>query len=112
MAATKRLQKLVEMAAKRFETDGKKGELTELRDPFQVGCWFIVGQHAKRNGQFRSYDALRRAKGVTPGQLLSIIPEKMRTICQLAGPYEDARQKELERFADDIEDKCGQDFGK
>jgi len=112
MAAAKRLQKIVDVLAKKYEVDGKKGELTECRDPFQLGTWYILGQHAKRNGQFRAFDALRRAKGLTPGQLLDILPEKLATICQLAGPYEDARGKNLYAYADQIEEKCGQDFAK
>jgi endonuclease III related protein len=112
MPAGKRLQKLVEALAKRFEVEDRKGELTDLRDPFLLGAWYILGQHAKRNGQVRAFDALRRAKGLTPGKLLDIPPEKMASICQLAGPYEDARARELQAFADDIEDKCGQDFAK
>ena len=112
MAAGKRLQKVVEVLAKRHEVEGKKGELTELRDPFLLGAWYILGQHSKRNGQARAYEALRRAKGVTPGQLLDILPEKLATICQIAGPYEDARAKNLYAYADQIEEKCGQDFGK
>jgi endonuclease III len=108
----KRLPKLIEALAKRYEAEGKKAELTELRDPFQVGAWFILGNHAKRNGQARAYEALRRAKGVTPGQLLDIAPEKLHTICQTAGPYEDQRAKELYAYADQIEEKCGQDFSK
>ncbi|HYG78215.1 MAG TPA: hypothetical protein VEK08_24645 [Planctomycetota bacterium] len=112
MPAAKRLQKIVDVLAKRYEVDGKKGELTEVRDPFQLGTWYILGQHAKRNGQVRAFDALRRAKGVTPGQLLDILPEKLATICQTAGPYEDARGKNLYAYADSIEEKCGQDFAK
>jgi endonuclease III len=108
----KRLQTLVELLAKKYETEGRKGELTDLRDPFHVGCWLILGEHSKKNGQQRSYEALRRAKGITPGQLLDILPEKLNSICQQAGPYEDARAKRLYQFADDIEDKCGQNFAK
>jgi endonuclease III len=108
----KRLPKLLEALAKRYEAEGKKAELTELRDPFTVGAWFILGQHAKRNGQARAYEALRRAKGITPGQLLSITPEKLHTVCQTAGPYEDKRSKDLYAYADRIEEKCGQDFSK
>lgn len=111
-AATKRLPKILELLAKRYEADEKKAELTDLTDPFQLGAWYILGQHAKRNGQARAYDALRRAKGVTPGQLLDIAPEKLATICQIAGPYEDARAKNLYAYADEIEEKCGQDFSK
>jgi len=110
MPASKRLQKIVDQLAKRYEVEGKKGELTDLRDPFQVGAWSILGHHAKRNGQARAYDALRRAKGVTPGQLLDIAPEKFTTICQTAGPYDDRRAKELYSYADVIEEKCGKDF--
>ena len=33
MPALKRLQQLVELLAKKYEVEGKKGELTELRDP-------------------------------------------------------------------------------
>ncbi len=112
MAAAKRLQKILEMLAKRYEAEGKKAELTDLLDPFQLGAWYILGQHAKRNGQPRAYDALRRAKGVTPGKLLEITAEKLATICQLAGPYDDARARELYAYADQVEEKCGQDFGK
>ena len=112
MADGKRVQTIVELLAKRYEVEGKKGELTELRDPFQLGAWFILGQHAKRNGQGRAYEALRRAKGISPGQLLDILPEKLATICQIAGPYDDARAKNLYAYADQIEEKCGQDFGK
>jgi len=108
----KRLQTLIELLAKKYETEGRKGELTDLRDPFQVGCWLILGEHSKKNGQQRSYEALRRAKGITPGQLLDILPEKLNSISQQAGPYEDARAKRLYQFADDIEDKCGQNFAK
>ena len=112
MAAVKRLQKIVEALLPRYEVDGKKIELMDLRDPFQVGAWFILGQRAKRNGQPRAYDALRRAKGLTPGQLLDIPEEKLLNISQTAGPYEDARAKELYAYADRIEEKCGQDFKK
>ena len=112
MAAAKRLQKIVDLLAKRYEAEGKKGELTELRDPFLLGAWYVLGQHSKRNGQGRAYEALRRAKGLTPGQLLDILPEKLHTICQIAGPYEDARGRELYAYADAIEEKCGQDFSK
>jgi endonuclease III len=112
MAAGKRLQKIVDLLAKRYEADGKKAELTELRDPFAVGAWYILGVHSKRNGQARAYEALRRAKGHSPGQLLDIAPEKLTTICQLAGPYDDARSKDLYAYADEIEEKCGQDFAK
>ena len=112
MAAVKRLQKIAETLAMRYEVDGKKAELTDLRDPFLLGAWYILGQHAKKNGQFRAYEALRRAKGLTPGKLLDILPEKLTTICQLAGPYDDARAKNLYAFADEIEEKCGQDFAK
>ena len=108
----KRLQTLIELLAKKYETEGRKGELTDLRDPFQVGCWQILGEHSKKNGQQRSYEALRRAKGITPGQLLDSLPEKLNSIAQQAGPYEDARAKRLYQFADDIEDKCGQNFAK
>jgi endonuclease-3 len=112
MAAGKRLQKIVDLLAKRYEVEDKKAELTELRDPFALGAWYILGVHAKRNGQARAYEALRRAKGHSPGQLLDIIPEKLTTICQLAGPYDDARAKDLYAYADEIEEKCGQDFAK
>jgi endonuclease III len=112
MAAVKKLQKVVDLLAKRYEVEEKKGELTDLRDPFLVGAWYILGQHAKRNGQARAFDALRRAKGHTAGQLLDILPEKLNTVCQIAGPYEDARAKELYAYADKIEEKCGQDFNK
>jgi endonuclease III len=112
MAAGKRLQKIVDLLAKRYEVDGKKGELTELRDPFAVGAWYILGLHAKKNGQTRAYEALRRAKGISPGQLLDIAPEKLTTICQIAGPYDDKRAKDLYAYADEIEEKCGQDFAK
>lgn len=112
MPAGKRLQKIVDLLAKRYEVEGKKSELTELRDPFAVGAWFILGVHSKRNGQARAYEALRRAKGHSPGQLLDILPEKLTTICQLAGPYDDARAKDLYAYADEIEEKCGQDFAK
>ncbi|HEY3321771.1 MAG TPA: hypothetical protein VGP72_14970 [Planctomycetota bacterium] len=112
MAAVKRLQKTVDLLSKRYEVEGKKGELTDLRDPFLLGAWYILGRHAKRNGQARAFEALRRAKGLTPGQLLDIQPEKLATICQSAGPYEDARGKDLYAYADNIEEKCGQDFGK
>ncbi len=108
----KRLQKLVELLAKRYENEERKGQLTDLRDPFQVGTWMILGEHSKKNGQQRSFEALRRAKGVSPGQLLDIAPEKLNSICQQAGPYEDQRAKRLYQFADDIEDKCGKDFNK
>ena len=112
MPAAKRLQKILDLLAKRYEVEGKKGEQTELRDPFAVGAWFILGIHAKKNGQGRAYEALRRAKGITPGQALDILPEKLTTICQLAGPYDDARAKDLYAYADTIEEKCGQDFAK
>ena len=108
----KRFQKLVELLAKRFENEEKKGQLTDLRDPFLVGAWLILGEHSKKNGQTRAYEALRRAKGVSPGQLLDILPEKLQSVAQQAGPYEDARAKRLYQFADDIEDKCGTDFAK
>jgi len=107
---TPRLPKLIEALIKQYEVEGKSVVLTDLTDPFLLGAWFILGQHAKRNGQNRAYEALRRAKGITPGQLLDLPPEKLLTICQTAGPYEDARSKDLYAFADDIEDKCGQDF--
>jgi endonuclease III len=112
MPVSKRLQKIVEMLAKRFEAEEKKGELTDQRDPFLLGAWQILGEHAKRNGQFRAFDALRRAKGHTPGQLLDLPEEKLKTICQLAGPYDDQRMKNLYAYADAIEEKCGQDFAK
>ena len=112
MAAAKRMQKIVDSLAKRYEQEGKKGELTELRDPFLLGAWYVLGQHSKRNGQARAYEALRRAKGLSPGQLLDIAPEKLNTICQTAGPYEDARAREIYAYADNIEERCGQDFGK
>src|SRR3954464_10499366 len=112
MAAAKRLQKIVDTLAKRYEVEGKKGELTELRDPFLLGAWYVLGQHSKRNGQARAYEALRRAKGINPGQLLDILPEKLATICQIAGPYEEPRAKDLYAYADQIEEKCGQEFGK
>jgi len=112
MATGKRLQNLIELLAKKYEVDGKKGELTDIRDPFLLGAWHILGQHSKRNGQFRAFEALRRAKGITPGQLLDLLPEKLANICQQAGPYEDARAKNLYAYADEIEEKCGQDFGK
>lgn len=112
MAAVKRLLKLVELLAKKYESEEKKGALTELRDPFLVGTWLILGEHSKKNGQARAHEALRRAKGITPGQLLDILPEKLNGICQQAGPYEDARAKKLYQFADDIEDKCSKDFPK
>jgi endonuclease III len=108
----KHLQKIVELLGRRYEAEGKRAELNELGDPFQLGAWFILGQRAKRNGQARAYDALRRAKGLTPGQLLDIAPEKLAGICQIAGPYEDARAKDLYAYADEIEEKCGQDFSK
>jgi endonuclease III len=110
--AGKRLQKIVETLAKRYEAEGKKCELTDLRDPFLLGAWHILGQHAKRNGQARAYEALRRAKGTSPGNLLDLPSDKLAAICQIAGPYEDARAKDLYGYADDIEEKCGQDFGK
>ena len=110
MAAGKRLQKILDLLAKRYEAEGKKGELTELREPFAVGAWFILGMHAKKNGQGRAYEALRRAKGISPGQLLDIPPEKLTTICQIAGPYDDRRAKDLYAYADEIEEKCGQNF--
>jgi endonuclease III len=112
MPAGKRLRKIVDVLAKRYEAEGGKCELTDLRDPFLLGAWHILGQHAKRNGQPRAFEALRRAKGTTPGSLLDLAPDKLATICQTAGPYEDARAKELYAFADAIEEKCGQDFGK
>ena len=112
MASAQRLQKLVELLGKKYEVEDKKGELTDIRDPFLLGTWMILGEHAKKNGQVRSHEALRRAKGITPGQLLDILPEKLHTVCQQAGPYEDARARKLYQFADDIEDKCGKDFGK
>jgi endonuclease III len=112
MAAAKRLRSIVEALLPRYEADGKKIELTDLTDPFQLGTWFILGQRAKRNGQARAYDALRRAKGLTPGQLLEIPEDKLLSIAQIAGPYEDARAKELYAFADRIEELCGQDFKK
>ena len=108
----KRLQTLVELLAKKYETEGRKGELTDLREPFLVGVWLILGEHSKKNGQQRAYEALRRAKGINPTQLLDILPEKLNSISQQAGPYEDARAKRLYQFADDIEDKCGQNFPK
>lgn len=108
----KRLQRYVELLAKKYENEERKGQLTDLRDPFLVGCFMILGEHAKKNGQIRAYEALRRAKGITPGKLLDILPEKLHTVCQQAGPYEDARAKRLYQFADDIEDKCGPDFAK
>ena len=111
-AAVKRLPKFVELLAKRYEVEGRKGELTDLREPFLLGAWWLLGQHAKRNGQVRAFEALRRAKGLTPGQLLDLPPEKLAGICQIAGPYEDARMKTLQAFADDVEDKCGHDFAK
>jgi endonuclease III len=110
MPSVKRLQLLVELLAKKYENEEKKGELTDLRDPFLVGTWLILGEHAKKNGQQRSHEALRRAKGISPGQLLDIAPDKLNSIAQQAGPYEDARAKRLYQFADDIEDKCGQGF--
>jgi len=112
MPAGKRLHKIVEVLAKRCEADGKKSELTELRDPFVLGAWLILGQHAKRNGQARAYEALRRAKGTSPGMLLDLAADKLALICQMAGPYEDARAKDLYAYADSIEEKCGQDFGR
>jgi endonuclease III len=112
MASTKRFQKIVDLLAKKYEVEGKKGELTELRDPFQVGAWYILGQHSKRNGQARAFEALRRAKGVTAGQLLDIAPEKLAQICQQAGPYDDSRARDLYAYADAIEEKCGKDFAK
>lgn len=112
MPAGKRLQKIVEMLAKRYEVEGKKCELTDLRDPFLLGAWHILGEHAKRNGQTRAFEALRRAKGVTPGSLLDLAPDKLAAICQTAGPYEDARARNLYAYADSIEEKCGQDFGR
>ena len=112
MVIGERLQKIVEILIARYEVDGKKAELTNLSDPFQLGAWYILGQHAKHNNQARAYDLLRRAKGVTPGQLLSITEEKLTRIAKLAGPYEDDCAKELYAFADRIEEKCGQDFSK
>jgi endonuclease III len=112
MPVSKKMQKLVDMLAKRYEADEKKGELTDQRDPFLMGAWQILGEHAKRNGQMRAFDALRRAKGITPGQLLDLPEEKLKTICQLAGPYDDQRMKNLYAYADMIEEKCGQDFAK
>ncbi len=112
MPTAQRLPKLVELVAKKYEVDGKKGELTDIRDPFLLGTWMILGEHAKKNGQIRAHEALRRAKGITPGQLLDILPEKLNSVCQQAGPYEDARSKKLYQYADDIEDKCGKEFGK
>ena len=112
MPTVKRLQKLVALLLPRYEADDSKAELTDLRDPFLLGAWYILGQHSRRNGQARAFEALRRAKGTSPGHVLDLAPEKLATICQLAGPYEDARAKELHAFADDIEDKCGQDFAK
>ncbi|MGD0091667.1 MAG: hypothetical protein ABSE73_17260 [Planctomycetota bacterium] len=110
MPAGKKLQKIVEALAKRYEAEGQKCELTDLRDPFLLGAWHILGQHAKRNGQARAYEALRRAKGTSPGALLDLAPDKLASICQIAGPYEDARAKEIYAYADAIEEKCGQDF--
>jgi len=107
----KRLRRIVEALAKRYEAEGGKCELTGLRDPFLLGAWHILGQHSRRNGQARAFEALRRAKGTTPGSLLDLAPDKLATICQTAGPYEDARAKELYAYADSIEEKCGQDFG-
>jgi endonuclease III len=112
MPVRKRLQKIVEILAKRYEVDGRKVELTDLRDPFQLGAWRILGRRSKRNGQARAYDALRRAKGLSPGALLDIAPEKLASVCEAAGPYEDARATELYQYADTIEEKWGQDFGK
>lgn len=112
MPAGKRLQKIVEALAKRYEAEGGKCELTDLREPFLLGAWHILGEHSKRNGQARAFEALRRAKGTSPGSLLDLPPDKLAAICQTAGPYEDARAKELYAYADAIEEKCGQDFGK
>jgi endonuclease III len=112
MPVSKKMQKIVDMLAKRYEADEKKGELTDQRDPFLMGAFQILGEHAKRNGQARAFDALRRAKGITPGQLLDLPEEKLKTICQLAGPYDDQRMKNLYAYADIIEEKCGQDFAK
>ncbi|MFH0939243.1 MAG: hypothetical protein V1899_08180 [Planctomycetota bacterium] len=110
MAIGKQLQKIVEILIAHYEVEGKNAELTSLRDPFQLGAWYILGQHAKRNSHVRAYDALRRAKGITPGQLLNIPEEKLTSIAKLAGPYEDACVKDLYAYADQIEEKCGQDF--
>jgi endonuclease III len=112
MPVSKRTQKIISQLAKRFEAEEKKGELTDQRDPFLVGAFLILGEHAKRNGQARAFDALRRAKGLTPGRLLDLPEEKLKTISQTAGPYDDQRSKRLYDFADDIEDLCGQDFAK
>ena len=112
MPVVKRLPRIVEALVKTYEADGKKAELTDLRDPFQLGAWFILGQHARRNGQARAYDALRRAKGLTPGRLLDLPEVKLAAIAQAAGPYDDARAKDLYAFADQVEDKCGHGFDK
>ena len=112
MPVAKRLQKIVETLNKRYEAEGKKYGLTDLRDPFLLGAWHILGRHAKRNGQARAFEALRRAKALSPGALLDLAPEKLAGICEMAGPYEDARARDLYAFADTIEEKCGQDFGK
>jgi len=112
MAAGKRLPKIVELLRPRYEADGKRIELTDLRDPFLLGAWYILGQRAKRNGQARAYEALRRAKGLTPANCWTCPKKKLAAIAQTAGPYEDARARDLYAFADLIEEKCGQDFSK
>ena len=43
---------------------------------------------------------------------MDLAPDKLASICQIAGPYEDARAKEIYAYADVIEEKCGQDFAK
>ena len=112
MPAGKRLQKIIEVLTKRYEVEGRTCDLTDLRDPYLLGAWHILGQHAKRNGQARAYEALRRAKGTTPSALLDLPADKLANICQMAGPYEDVRAKDLYAYADSIEERCGQDFGR
>jgi endonuclease III len=79
-------------------------------DPFALICWFVVGRRSKHRGRERAFEALRRAKGLTPGGLLSVTPEKLKQVCSQAGPYDDERAEELLHLADAVEEKCGADF--